>query len=198
MISRTARFQKQQQKKGSSMNPEVDTSKDKQLIWDDCPACAYKHLTAAYAALTMQVGPVKLVRPEKIYLARAIIAIREYQSGYVGNLALAQGCLAMAEVAEGVCPVSADSYRESRLRLTRGEIDTATCGLPAPGLTAVAYAHYVEALRELPALAEDKVDVANTVTDILYGVPDVLAMLRDQIRWVEANYELNQKVVGTV
>jgi hypothetical protein len=171
--------------------PAVAGVKDKSLIWDDCPACAFKHLSAAYAALTA----ADLVRPEvpasEIYAARAVIAIRESQTGYTGNLALAAGCLAMAECLNGG---EAEAYRLARLDLTTGARDTELYfSMPRPA--AFAAAHFTEALRELPALA-DRMQVAKYLGAHGFRcgtVSEMLDVLRTQILWLTEAYELEAK-----
>ena len=165
--------------------------KDKSMIWEDCPACAYKHLTAAYSSLTA----ADLVRPEvptsEVYAARAVVAIRESQTGYTGNLALAAGCLAMAECLN---EEEAPAYRDARLALMEGRGTAEICfGIPRPG--AFAAAHFTEALRELPALA-DRVQVEKYFSPHGFkggGLPEALDMLREQIKWVSETYELGDK-----
>ena len=82
--------------------PEPATP-DKTLIWEDCPACAYKHLTAAYAGATIPgIEEPLYAHIADVMAARSVIANRECEAGYTGNRALAAGCLAFAETCFGV------------------------------------------------------------------------------------------------
>lgn len=161
--------------------------KDKTLIWDDCPQCALKHLTAAYAALTSE--PITdegrdYVDSEDILIARHHITYAEYKAGYTGNLALAIGCLALAEV-ESVD--KADVYRDWRLAIIE---DRPAVMLGAvPSLRAMAVAHLTEAVRELPCIAERFSGWSNGSFYIGDGV-DLLDALKLSIKWVMDTYEL--------
>ena len=171
----------------AAMPPE----KDKSLIWDDCPSCAYKHLTAAYAALTSLGGGACWVPAAGVYAARAEIAIRESRTGYPGNMALAIGCLAMAEI-ECEDTGMANAYRDLRLELTEGR--RPTVGLSPSRAEAYAAAHLTEALRELPALA-DRINVCGLISgsDFNYDNPsEVKELLRTNIKWLADTYELNK------
>ena len=86
--------------------------KDKSMIWDDCPECARKHLSAAYAALT-GAADGGYAPDWEILLARAVIAENERRAGYAGNIDLAAGCLAMAELQPDVDP----AVEQRRVRL---------------------------------------------------------------------------------
>lgn len=171
--------------------PAAAADKDATLIWDDCPQCAYKHLTAAYAAATSGCTQLEAAAVD-VYAARAIIAISEVLSGYPGNRALAAGCLAMAEAHD----YAGGRWREARLALTGGDMDKARELLvPYPDPSAFVGAHLAEALRELPALADRiKQDTCFCGDNFLAGgVPDFLDMLRKNIKWVYDTYELEAK-----
>lgn len=160
-------------------------AQDKKLIWEDCPACAYKHLTAAYAAMTeaSYAGLLRVVNERaSVAKARAAIALGEYLNGYDGNLDLAVGCLAMAEV-----------YGEPFVRQYRVALSAGSCGgqeirdilyflLKDCTPRAVAEAHVIEAFRELPALGG--------LGDADRSVEGALGWLREKILWVKETYEL--------
>jgi hypothetical protein len=166
----------------------VDHSvKDKSLIWDDCAECARKHIDAAYAALTTLGVGATMVQAEEVLLARYRIALRESESGYLGNKELAIGCLAMAEL-ESVD--QADAYREARLALTEGR--AATMLLPSTRTEAWGAAHITEAFRELPALA-DRVSLFGMVCGGSFNFedpPQILEQLRELSGWLVKTYEL--------
>lgn len=168
---------------------------DKTLIWEDCPACAYKHLTAAYAAITTPgIEEPLYAHVTEVLAARSIIANRECEAGYIGNRALAAGCLALAETCFGVESGQLKEFRDARLALGKDFEEH----LPAPSLSALAGAHITEALRELPALA------SRTYSDELFTHgnfdPDSLQSLRDWLRetikWVWYEYELGEMKHG--
>jgi hypothetical protein len=147
-------------------------SKDKNVIWDDCAQCAYKHLAAAYAEMTEIPGGALLwVEGEDILVARAVIALSEVRAGYKGNVDIAVGCLAAAETRAD--SAHASLYRWVRLKLQRGQVEEASNGLvnPVRGWTE---AHITEAIREFTELVED-------------GIPDFLAMTNDEtLDWLKA------------
>lgn len=162
---------------------------DKTVIWEDCPQCAYKHLAAAYAALTSG-HDIGYAHASEVYVARAVIGIRESGAGYLGNLDLAAGCLAMAECESGVEAAEAGAWRRARLALAKSPAE-AEAELVWPGASAFAAAHLTEALRELPELG-DRVRM-DWLTPSGFD-PDPLPELRDTIRkllkWVRETYEL--------
>ena len=171
--------------------------KDKSLIWEDCPACAAKHLGAAYAAVTSPeyCGPAVRAGQAEVLVARTIIAIRECDSGYSGNAALAAGCLALAETLPAVAPDVCASWRHARLALQSGKLQEAEERLPPPTLAALAGGHIAEALRELPELA-DRVCLGSLFNDGDFD-PDTVGGLRDWLResigWINKTYELGVK-----
>ena len=162
-------------------------AQDKRLIWEDCPACAYKHLTAAYAALTaltaLQDGDFDTPSETDVFLGRAVIALREAEAGYEGNRDLAAGCLAMAET----CPERHKAYKRP-VRHLRLSLQNPDCDLPGVirlvvGMfsgdpVVMAHAHVAEARRELPGLPGQLPDA---------GLRD---WLRQSILWVKETYEL--------
>jgi len=169
---------------------QAPAGKDKSLIWDDCAECAFKHLTAAYAAFTSG-EPVTEASEEGVYVARAIIAIHEAESGYTGNLALAAGCLAMAELAYGTSAAIRRDYRTARLGLT-AEKPFVDPLLPRPNTMSFVGAHFAEAIRELPAIA-DRFQQELYFKDGGFSVEDPAAfaeLLIGLVRWVETVYEL--------
>ena len=127
------------------------SERDKRIIWDYCPSCAHKHLTAAYAALTSEVSTDPEfevhVPADRVFAARARILQREADAGYAGNLDAAIGCLAMAE---GECydRQQATAYREERLTLA-GELRSTTFFMTPFTLSELAAGHIVEAFREI-------------------------------------------------
>ena len=167
-------------------------------IWGDCPACAYKHLTAAYAAFTAfdarsyltDGAQFRLPSEEEILRARAVIAEREAKSGYPGNMDLRNGCLAMAEVlAEDT--VSADGYRAQRL------FGSAKTGIPVIvkplPMASYGYAHVTEALRELPELAEGEENLeALDTLEVSGPTQPVIEWLAKAAAWVRDTYELEK------
>lgn len=173
--------------------------KDKSLIWEDCAQCAYKHLTAAYAALTSVTGP-RYVPAHRVYLARAQIAIREAEAGYVGNRDLAVGCLAMAETLgydEDNLTFSGGAHiRELRLELTSG--GTSRFFVPCVGADAYAGAHFIEALRELPELAS-RIYVRDLLGDGGFTCDNPIAFREDLvklIKWLKDTYEIGKGSYG--
>lgn len=135
------------------------------VIWSNCPACAYKHLTTAYAALTtVPQCHVRLQVPlAEVLLARARIAGAEAAAGYRGNVALAVGCANLVEESNQG-PVRA-GLRQFRLALT-GTPDKEPydfqAGVWADDLSKISpwspessvIANLLEAARECPAVAE--------------------------------------------
>lgn len=159
--------------------------KDKNRIWTDCPECAYKHLTAAYAfrsACAEEAWPS--VMETGTFVSRAVILAEEALDGYRGNRDLAIGCLGAAEtVTED--PAVRSAIRRVRL-MVMGKEDHDGAGVPE-GLRRVnhtlphyALAHVLEAVRECPALAGD----FPTLTD---GDLDTIG---DAIEWIKTTYEI--------
>jgi hypothetical protein len=183
----------------------MKTEKDKQEIWTDCPQCAYKHMTAAYALLTpIESTPDLAVPWVPLFLARASIALTEAQAGYEGNRALAVGCLAAAEDLQSADREPLKSVlRELRLDLGSGkpiapvqrslehlEYDDLESSLRVVDVHAAG--HITEALREAPALLSD------------FGFPccfeqrgfyywsreNIVELIRNAVAWLEETYEL--------
>lgn len=167
-------------------------TQDKSLIWEDCPACAMKHLAAAYAAVTSPDCGIVCATRTEVLAARSLIAIRECESGYSGNAALAAGCLALAETAEGGTPENRKAWRDARLMLLEGDLRGAEEYLLPPSLAALAAGHIAEALRELPELA-DRTCVGSLFSDGNFE-PDTAGGLRDWLResigWITKTHEL--------
>lgn len=166
--------------------------KDKSLIWDDCPACAYKHLTAAYAALTSLGARPYNVTAEEVYHARAEIALQEAAMGYSGNFALAMGCLAMAETVSD-SESSAQDVRKVRLALLEGRPSWII--LPPLSAEALAIAHITEAARELPALSNHIIGCLineDGSANLAECMPELVDDLRLEIKWLADTYELNK------
>lgn len=170
-----------------------EETKDKSLIWEDCAQCAYKHLTAAYAALTSVIGnreEMNICKPDDVvFYARAHILKREADAGYTGNLDLAIGCLAMAEQTAVERDI-AEVYRALR-RYWSGETSLVGCFCPSVDLASYAAGHIIEAIRELPSL-DDRggllcVYGGSFVTD---DVSSVLSALREAIKWLKDTYEI--------
>ena len=171
--------------------PPKEPEQDKEYIWEECPACAYKHLTAAYAALTALADSECFATAAEILAARAVIAAHEAEDGYIGNADLAAGCLALAESLQNEPRARRKAWRDARLAIKDGA--TAMAGmLTHVTFAALAAAHITEALRELPALA----DRTFTRDFLSYGnfspesVPALREWLRDSIRWTRKTYEL--------
>lgn len=164
---------------------------DKEMIWEDCPACARKHLSAAYAAVTMPLcGKPVFAHAAEVLVARSIIANREREAGYRGNADLASGCLALAESLPGERQSDIAAWRAARLAPPGAEPEAA---LAAPSFSAYAGAHIVEALRELPALL-DRTAVKRFFTASGDFSPlletELTDWLRESIKWVKVQYEL--------
>lgn len=157
---------------------------DKKMIWDDCPQCAYKHLAAAYAEMTDKGAHCMWLDGEAIFAARAAIAMAEVRAGYLGNIDLAVGCLASAEIRAEYCHAS--MYRQVRMLLQLGRLEDADASLVRP-TAGWAEAHIVEAMRELGELSED-------------GYPDFLGMeyeetadwLKKTLKHIRETYELGK------
>lgn len=167
-----------------------ETYDEQKEIWTDCPACAYKHLTAAYAAIT-NAGVVysDRVNAWEIYLARAAILATEAAIGYKGNGALAAGCLAMAEI---LAPDRglAEYARRKRLDLQNG--GPLHLDLRMLSAEALATGHLIEAARE-------HLDIQDEVQRVRFciSLPDIrgaLMALRDIIHRIESDYMLGQYV----
>lgn len=164
--------------------------KDKTKIWTDCPECAYKHLTAAYAFFTDPSIDTARSSPEELFLARAWVVFGEFLSGYKGNLRLAQGLLAAAETL--MTPAPASRIREVRMSgmdytewqtLVSRFIERDPSGMVRNPSYLLGRAHLAEALRECPGLLGDFSTLAEEEVN--------LDLLSDAISWVLDTYELN-------
>lgn len=169
---------------------------DRNMIWRDCPACARKHLLAAYALLSGFPEPEEGGGDETpgvdaalVLAARGNILRAEESAGYGGNGALADGCFAAAEAypaAPGADAGFAGRAREARLG----------GGMFAGALPAAAYAaaHLAEALRELPDLGRRVFPAAGgdarTVTVRVGGAAGLLDAIESAARWVGDTFEL--------
>jgi len=165
---------------------------NKNLIWGDCPACAYKHLTAAYASLT---SPLKALEADgrrsfDIQAARASIAYGEYKAGYIGNLALANGCLALAESlaacekGDEYAEAHAKTCRETRLDIQAGREPDFWFIIEG----AYGWAHLFEAAREYPDMRDKIEELTRTLwCDHLKEHYDELRLM---IRELEETYML--------
>lgn len=143
-----------------------------ELFTPGCPQCAVKHLSAAlYHAALYEADrhrpsdpPQRLVPTEAaVLLARAYINLGEVLIGYKSHLWFAVGMLQCAEeVAKRDCvPLVAEIARNARLMLTSGGLSPLQgamqrIGLDGPlGPLEMSCAHFDEARRELPALADE-------------------------------------------
>lgn len=163
---------------------------DKNSIWRDCASCARKHLYSAYALLSGLRDDYTGETPLKGYVwevlaARGNILRAEGAAGYKGNGGLADGCFGAAEVlAYGQAPQVAESLRAARLH--RGHYRHALTE------TAMAVAHIVEAVRELPDLWYKAAPTysGDVVSVTMYGADNVLDAIEKAARWVEDTFEL--------
>lgn len=174
--------------------------KDKAMIWDDCAECAHKHLSASVAMLTSGLD-LGYAADDEILLARAMILTQEYRAGYLGNLDLAVGCLAMAELSRTAPAERRESYRQARLAISRGgeSVNYLEALMTWPSPAAWAAAHLIEACRELPAVADRiclsrwlHADGFSNLGDGTDGGDkvDILETLKKAIHWVWSCYEL--------
>ena len=161
----------------------------KGLIWEDCPACAYKHLTAAYVALAtvrQDFSVFSQCCKWDVLMARAEILVREARDGYTGNLAVAIGCVAMAESFGYTMPTrERRPAREWRLKLMAGDL-TANLGYTYRPVVE-ALAHIAEAVREYPDLAG--IDI---LADPAVHITELRETVRQEIRNLEKTFELGQ------
>lgn len=168
---------------------------DRALIWRDCPQCAYKHLTAAFAIATSKPAESLIAENVEVFLARARVLCDEALAGYPGNFDLARGCVAAAET---FCETgdSREHWRRHRLDCTGpGELADA---LPYTQASAVA-AHITEALRELPELARGGRKLQDRLrSDCFYciDVPELLDDVAEAVAWVVRTYELAAPAAG--
>lgn len=178
---------------GSSIRCLIGRTRTNDGPYTDCPACVYKHLTAAYALLTLGSGIAWNHDEVGVLIARALIALDEYTAGYRGNVDLAVGCLAAAECYCKNVHVRA-VLRKARLALpkrvawVRKEIET----IAEQSLSTVATAHLVEAQRELPVNA-----CYELCPPVVLDDPERLKeCILKSIAWVVDTYELRQGEEG--
>jgi len=160
-------------------------SKDKNVIWDDCAQCAYKHLAAAYAEMTQRGVACSWMDSESVLIARAVIVLSEVNAGYKGNIDIAIGCLAAAETRAESCHAS--MYRQVRLLLQAGRIEEAVDGLVRP-TTGWVEAHITEAVRELSEVSEGEFDLE----DMNYE--EMLEWLKKKLNYLRETYEIGKVV----
>lgn len=167
-------------------------------IWDRCPQCAYKHITAAYAALTSNpVAGGRCVNSAApcVAAARAMIAAGEVDAGYAGNVDLVTGCLALAEN-EGTDADTVQRLREERLRIVGGAACDALriCSAADLGPDDLAAAHLVEAARELPELLDndflyDRFDYDGGFVVSAVDFAEVLSAIANVAKYLRETYE---------
>ena len=173
-----------------------------------CPACVVKHLSQAILLVEMlhrENQDDLLPARTDVYLARAVILDEESRAGYSGHKFLAAGCMAQAEslLRRENFQSPADLVRGVRLEYTEGKISTLDHALqdrvfslmPIPRtrperLKAIAWAHLVEALAELPACDFDNRKAINAVYG---GMPGVVAEVSRILKSVVELYELGAK-----
>ena len=170
---------------------------DKNKIWSNCPACAYKHLTAAYAQLTVLrtptwseietiFGSTPVTGKENLWLvfvARAEILLAEARAGYRGNWSLAMGCLAAVEHDSSMPDSICKQLREDRLTLQRGlHVVLDNHYSITPGHRALA--HIAEAAREHPGLEHELRSLRRG------SIEKYLAQLANIIRELEETFVL--------
>lgn len=157
-----------------------------ELTTPGCPQCAVKHLSAALSYvvdmdpvtrgdLAGHVEPDGTVFPENILLARALVNYAEVCAGYRSHLPFVVGLLERAErqhvMTMGTGTSASDDMRNLRLVLQSG-------GTPSHedlakvsniGTLSYAWAHIIEAQRELPSLRPvrmDAEDLQNAIAEI--------------------------------
>lgn len=146
-----------------------------ELMTPGCPQCAVKHLSAALYHRAHLVGGGEDLRPDPymVNVCVAYINLVEVRAGYHSHLWYAVGALVRAE--ERFAPrIGGCVAREARLMLEQyGEmalIDALNCIAEgtAPTHADWAAAHYSEAMRELPAFADEMRmdDLAGTIERI--------------------------------
>lgn len=163
------------------------------VLTDPCPQCALKHLSAAlFYALRPGKSKCESMLPfgDEVLAAIALINIAEFKSGYTSHFAYIVGALAAAEDLLG--PRSPE-YRSARLSFVNGKIDNAIniLSIDAGSNVAMARAHVLEALRELPMLRSPE-GLADCVVEALLddGVPrdKFIDAAQDAIAWVRENF----------
>lgn len=165
-------------------------TKDKNKIWTDCAQCAYKHLSAAYAMISAYPKTADSYCGWQVYVARAIVAVNETMSGYKGNVDLAAGCLAAAELDSEIPYMTARLVRATRLEFQKGD-KAAITALTVTGGSFIR-AHLTEAVRELPELLDDDARAksfgqAFSNWDVSMESANELVGL---IQWIRETYEL--------
>lgn len=168
---------------------------DRARVWTDCATCARKHLAAAYAFLTAEPRPVVGVinaDPAQVFMGRARIAEFEAYTGYPGNLSLARGCLAAIET-DGAWPLAERKLvRLSRIGWDPGKVSPERCaGWRHVSVVAMAAAHLLEAVRELPAVWEHfhDLDLFDDGGGFVCDERDeLLNRVLTALRWVERTY----------
>ena len=172
--------------------------KDTKAIWTDCPKCARKHLSAAYALLTQVPPEAWTASPYELLISRALITYIESLNGYPGNRALASGCIAAAEGWWNQNSLRTISrLREIRLQLDAGpgvvpdmlEFFTLDDGA-FPSTSGTIGAHVIEAMRELPELQARFDDLFSGVGFGVRNPEELPDRLVKAIRWVEETYAL--------
>lgn len=161
--------------------------KDKDMIWDDCAQCAYKHLAAAYAEMTQRGCACSWMDSESVLAARAVIALSEVEAGYKGNIDIAVGCLAAAETRAEPCHAS--MYRQVRLYLQAGRVEEAIDGLVRP-TTGWVEAHITEAVRELAEVSEGDFDLENM------NYEETLEWLKQKLKYLRETFEIGKVVTN--
>ena len=133
-----------------------------ELMTPGCPQCAIKHLSAALYHRAHLVGGGEKARPNEymVCVCRAYINLVEVRTGYLSHLWYAVGALVRAEehfaVGLGACVA-----REARLMLEEYGVDALLDALnciregTVPDHADWAAAHFDEAMRELPAFANE-------------------------------------------
>jgi hypothetical protein len=148
-------------KEKNTISQDMREIGDRRAIWTDCPHCARKHLLAAYALLTQDTGTEISVTACGLLLARSEILLGEaITGGYIGNAALAAGCLAAVE---GVAHTNFGESTRCQLRQIRLDLDALNLTEALFGLGRLlptdmsgrhVAAHLTEARRELPELGD--------------------------------------------
>ena len=133
-----------------------------ELMTPGCPQCAIKHLSAAlyHVAKNRPDGELASADPYMVDVCVAYINLVEVRAGYHSHLWYAVGVLVRAE--ERFAPRIGECVaREARLMLEQyGEealLDALDCiqGGTVPDHADWAYAHFAEAMRELPAMQDE-------------------------------------------
>ena len=132
-----------------------------ELFTPGCPQCAVKHLSAALYHRAKMPDPMMLVPdPYMTCVCTAYINLVEVKAGYLSHLWYAVGALARAE--ELMAPwVDRCVAREVRLMLEERGVDALLDAITfiqdglAPSHSDWAAAHFSEAVRELPAFADE-------------------------------------------